>query len=79
MGRTILKEVAIVDPHRHFWETIAANPASSTDLASSLERNTAFLTMHGMEQESERCHLDALASHLKTPVMATLCDGNWGI
>lgn len=25
-----MKEVATVDPHGHFWESIAVNPASST-------------------------------------------------
>lgn len=79
MGRAILKEVAIVDLHDHLWESIAANPASGTHWAGGLECNTSFLTMHNMDQESERCHLDVLATHLKTLVMASLCEGNWGI
>lgn len=63
-------KAARVDLHGRFWKSTAVNPASSTHLASSQECNTSFLTMHDMDQESERCHLDALAYHLKTPVTA---------
>lgn len=55
-----------MDPRGLFWESTAVTPASSTHLASGLEGNSAFLTRHDMDQKSERCHLDDLASHLKT-------------
>lgn len=61
-----MKELAILDLHGLFWKSTAVTPASSTHLASGLECNSAFLTRHEMDQKSERCHLDDLASHLRT-------------